>query len=47
MTRGSPQLAAPEAISGAEAYQRYVAHAMPFLREAGSEVLFGARVGRH
>lgn len=35
-----PELAPAAPISGAEAYDRYVAHTMPFLRESGGEVLF-------
>lgn len=36
----SPQLAPAEPISGEQAYQRYAAHTMPFLREAGAEVIW-------
>ena len=36
----SPALVPPQAITGAEAYERYVAHAQPYLAAAGSEVLF-------
>jgi uncharacterized protein (DUF1330 family) len=35
-----PALAPPAPISGAEAYERYMAHAMPFLTASGGEVLF-------
>lgn len=34
-----------EAISGAEAYERYVAHTLPFLKESGGEVLLDATGG--
>lgn len=37
---GSPELAPDEPISGEEAYQRYMAHTMPFLEKAGSTLLF-------
>jgi uncharacterized protein (DUF1330 family) len=36
----TPELAPPEPISGAEAYQRYVEHTLPHLHESGGEVLF-------
>ncbi|MCO4773489.1 MAG: DUF1330 domain-containing protein, partial [Deltaproteobacteria bacterium] len=36
----SPELAPDTPISGREAYARYARHAMPFIREAGSEVLY-------
>ncbi|HET6158946.1 MAG TPA: hypothetical protein VFE34_11415 [Dongiaceae bacterium] len=36
----SPALAPAAPISGAEAYERYVAHTMPYLRESGGELLF-------
>ena len=35
----SPQLAPPQPISGAQAYDRYIAHTLPFLRESGGEIL--------
>jgi uncharacterized protein (DUF1330 family) len=35
-----PALAPPAPISGAEAYERYMAHTMPFLKSSGGEVLF-------
>ena len=35
-----PELAPPTPISGAEAYERYMAHTMPFLTASGGEVLF-------
>lgn len=35
-----PELAPPAPISGAEAYERYMAHTMPFLRASGGDVLF-------
>jgi uncharacterized protein (DUF1330 family) len=36
----SPELAPTEAISGAEAYDRYVAHTLPLLRKSGGDLLF-------
>ncbi len=36
----SPELAPPTPISGAEAYDRYIAHTLPFLRRSGGELLF-------
>jgi len=36
----TPKLAPAAPISGAEAYKLYAAHTMPFLLEAGGEVLF-------
>ncbi len=35
-----PELAPENTISGVEAYEKYIAHTLPFLAEAGSEVLF-------
>jgi len=35
-----PELAPPTPISGAAAYERYVAHTLPYLRESGGELLF-------
>lgn len=36
----TPQIAPPMPISGAEAYERYVAHTLPHLRESGGELVF-------
>ena len=36
----SPQLAPPTPISGAEAFERYIAHTLPHLRDSGGELLF-------
>jgi uncharacterized protein (DUF1330 family) len=41
----TPSLAPPQPISGAEAYERYVAHTRPFLEKAGGELLFLGRGG--
>ena len=36
----SPDLAPEAPISGAEAYDRYIAHTLPHLRKSGGEVIF-------
>jgi hypothetical protein len=36
----SPELAPHEPITGAAAYQRYMEHTLPFLKQSGGEVLF-------
>lgn len=36
----APSLAPAAAISGAEAFQRYIGHALPYLRESGGELVF-------
>ncbi len=36
----SPSLAPETAISGATAYDLYIAHTLPFLEESGGELLF-------
>ena len=36
----TPGLAPEKPISGAEAYDRYIAHTMPYLIESGGELLF-------
>ncbi|MEM8963112.1 MAG: DUF1330 domain-containing protein [Acidobacteriota bacterium] len=41
----SPDLASPEPISGAEAYRLYSRHTLPFLLEAGGEVIFDGAGG--
>ena len=35
----SPELAPEEPISGREAFQKYIDHTMPFLKESGGELL--------
>lgn len=42
----SPELAPETAISGGEAFDRYVRHTLPFLRESGGELLFLGAGGR-
>lgn len=39
----SPSIAPKEAVSGKEAYQLYMDYTLPFLKEAGSEVLFAGK----
>lgn len=41
----NPELAPPAPISGAEAFDRYIRHALPFLRASGGEVTFLATGG--
>lgn len=41
----TPALAPAAPISGAEAYERYIAHTRPFLEEAGGELLFVGQGG--
>lgn len=36
----TPALAPDEAISGAAAFQKYIKHTLPYLREAGGDLLF-------
>jgi hypothetical protein len=36
----APELAPQIEISGAEAFDRYIKHTLPFLRETGGELLF-------
>lgn len=36
----TPALAPPKPISGAEAFQRYIEHTLPYLRESGGDLLF-------
>ncbi|UCJ09131.1 DUF1330 domain-containing protein [Chitinophaga pendula] len=36
----SPELAPATPITGKEAYQRYIDHTLPFLRQSGGEILF-------
>jgi hypothetical protein len=36
----TPELAPPSPISGAEAFQRYIDHTLPYLRESGGDLVF-------
>lgn len=40
-----PDLAPAAAISGAKAFDRYIDHTLPFLRETGGDILFLGRGG--
>lgn len=40
-----PDLAPAAAISGAEAFDRYIDHTLPFLKETGGDILFLGRGG--
>ena len=42
----SPELAPEAPISGAEAYDRYIAHSLPYLRKSGGDVLFMGNGGQ-
>ena len=42
----SPELAPAAPISGAEAYERYIAHTLPLLRNSGGDVMFLGEGGR-
>lgn len=42
----SPELAPDTPISGAEAYDRYIAHTLPYLRKSGGAVLFMGNGGQ-
>lgn len=43
----APELAPESPISGLEAYERYMAHTAPFLKEAGGELLFQGTAGSY
>src|SRR4051812_12636843 len=36
----APELAPPQPISGAEAFERYIAHTLPYLHASGGELVF-------
>ena len=42
----NPELAPSEPISGAEAYQKYIDHTLPFLRESGGDLVFFGKGGK-
>lgn len=42
---GHPGLAPAMPISGAQAFDRYIEHTLPFLRESGGDVLFSGEGG--
>jgi hypothetical protein len=41
----SPELAPASPVSGAEAFDRYIEHTLPYLKESGGEVVLLARGG--
>jgi hypothetical protein len=43
----SPELAPETPISGREAFQRYIDHTLPYLRESGGELMFLGEGGRY
>lgn len=42
-----PELMPPEPISGAEAYQKYIDHTLPFLKASGGDLIFSGEGGRY
>lgn len=44
---GTPELAPTEHISGREAYQKYIEHTLPFLRESGGELVLLGEGGKY
>lgn len=43
----NPELMPGEPISGAEAYQKYIDHTLPFLKESGGDLVFLGKGGRY
>ena len=43
----NPELAPSEKISGREAYQKYIDHTLPFLKESGGDLVFLGEGGKH
>lgn len=43
----NPELMPNEPISGAAAYQKYIDHALPFLRKSGGDLVFLGKGGRY
>jgi len=43
----NPELMPSEPISGAEAYQKYIDHTLPFLKESGGELVFLGKGGKY
>ena len=43
----SPELMPSEPISGAEAYQKYIDHTLPFLKENGGDLVFLGKGGKY
>ena len=44
---GSPELAPASEISGREAFQKYIDHTMPFLKESGGELILLGEGGKY
>jgi hypothetical protein len=42
----TPELMPSESISGAEAYQKYIDHTLPFLKESGGDSVFLGKGGK-
>jgi hypothetical protein len=42
----TPDLTPPTPISGADAFQRYIDHTLPYLRETGGDILFIGKGGK-
>lgn len=43
----NPELMPGKPISGAEAYQKYIDHTLPFLRESGGDLVFLGKGGKY
>jgi len=43
----NPELMPGQPISGAEAYQKYIDHTLPFLKESGGDLVFLGKGGRY
>lgn len=43
----NPELMPSEPISGAEAYQKYIDHTLPFLKESGGDLVFLGKGGKY
>jgi len=44
---GNPKLMPPTPISGAEAFQRYIDHTLPFLEKSGGNLIFLGKGGKY
>lgn len=43
----NPELMPSEPITGAEAYQKYIDHTLPFLRKSGGDLIFLGKGGKY
>ena len=43
---GNPELEPPAPISGAEAFQKYIDHTLPFLKKSGGDLVFLGKGGQ-